>query len=86
MLPQALLQHRFALRQLLTVVDPIDLIGIGDLHMHGFGQHRHGVGEVELTLVVVGAQLGQHLCQGCPVEAINPVSYTHLTLPTILLV
>ena len=60
-LPQPLLQHRFALRQLLTVVDPIDLIGISHFHMHGLGQHRHGVGEVELPLVVIGAELGQHL-------------------------
>ena len=56
--PQALLQHPFALGELFAVVDAVHLIGIIDLQMHGAGQHRHGVGEVELPLIVVGAQLG----------------------------
>ena len=59
--PKALLQYPFALGELFAVVDAVHLIRIIHLQMHGAGQHRHGVGEVELPLIVVGAQLGQHL-------------------------
>ena len=68
---QALLQDGFTLGELLAVVDAVHLIGIGDFNMHGQRQHRHGVRQVELPLVVVGAQLGQDLRQRLPVEAID---------------
>ena len=71
MVTQALLQHRFALGQLLAVVDAVHLIGIGDFQMHGQRQHRHGVRQVELPLIVVRAQPRQHLRQGSPVEAVD---------------
>ena len=66
-----LLQECLTLRQLASVIDAVHFISIGHFHMHGFGQHRHCVGEVELALVVVGAQLRQHLSQRLPVEAVD---------------
>jgi len=59
------------LGELQTVVDAVDLISIGHLHMHGWTEHRHGVGEIQLALVVIGAQLRQHGRQLAPVEAID---------------
>ena len=70
-LAQALLQQRFALGQLQPVVDAVGFAGIGHLQVHRRLQHRHGVGEVKLALVVVGAELGQHLRQFLPVEAVD---------------
>ena len=69
--PQPLLDHRLALGQLQPVVDAVDLIGVGHLQVHGRAEHRHRVGEVQLPLVVVGAQLRQHLRQFPPVEAVD---------------
>ena len=69
---QPLLQQGFALGQLPPVVDAVHLIGIGHLQVHGFRQHRHRVGEIELPLIVVGAELRQNVGQGCPVEAVDP--------------
>ena len=68
---QALLQDGFTLGELLAVVDAVHLIGIGDFNVHGLWQHRHRVRQVELPLVVVGAQLRQDLRQRLPVEAID---------------
>ena len=69
---QPLLQQGFALGQLPPVVDAVHLIGIGHLQVHGLRQHRHRVGEIELPLIVVGAELRQNVGQGCPVEAVDP--------------
>ena len=71
MAAQALLQHGFALTQLQPVVDAIDFIGIGHLHVHRRAEHGDGVGEIELPLVVVGGELGQYGGELGPVEAID---------------
>ena len=71
MAPQPLLQHGLALGQLEAVVDAVDLIRVGHFQVHGRAEHRHGVGEVELALVVVGGELGQHRRQLRPVEAVD---------------
>ena len=68
---QPLLQHRFALAELEPVVDAGDLVGIGHLEVHGRAEQGHRVGEVELTLVVVAAELGQRGRQLLPVEAVD---------------
>ena len=69
--PQPLLQHGLALGQLQAVVDAVDLVRVGHLQVHRRAQHRHGVGEVELALVVVGGEQGQHRRQLRPVEAVD---------------
>ena len=56
--PKPLLKHGFALSKLFAVVDAVHFIGIGNFKVHGVGQHLNRVGEVELALIVIGAQLG----------------------------
>ena len=58
--------------ELKPVVDTGDFVGIGHLSVHGRPEQGHRVGEVELALVVVGGELGQHLGQLGPVEAVDP--------------
>ena len=55
---QSLLEGRFAIGQLNAVVDAANFTGITHLKVHRRTEHRHRVGEVELPLVVVGAELG----------------------------
>ena len=69
--PQPLLQRGLALGELQAVVDAVDLVRVGHLQVHGLAEHRHGVGQVKLALVVVGGELRQHRRQLPPVEAVD---------------
>ena len=70
-LAQPLLEHRFALSQLQAVVDAVHFVRIVDFEVHRLGHHGDRVGEIQLSLVVVGAQFGQHLRERTPFEAID---------------
>ena len=57
--------------ELKPVVDTGDFVSISHFSVHGRLEQGHRVGEVELALVVVGGELGQHLGQLGPVEAVD---------------
>ena len=48
-----LLKECLALGQLASIVDAVHFISIGHFHVHGSFEHGHGVGQIELSLVVV---------------------------------
>ena len=71
MAAQPILQGRLTFGQLQAIVDATDLRQIFHLQMAGGAEQGDGVGEVKLTLVVVGAQFGQNGRQLLPVKAID---------------
>ena len=68
---QPILQGRLTFGQLQAIVDATDLRQIFHLQMAGGAEQGDGVGEVQLALVVVGAQFGQNGRQLLPVKAID---------------
>ena len=69
--PQAVLQNGLALGELQPVVDAVRFLPVLHLQLQGGLEHGHGVGEIELALVVVGGEARQHLRQAGPMEAVD---------------